>query len=55
MESWLLAGNRVGGHTGRYSKIQGSSCNCENKGKTDNLWWILYSAYDVLGVCCTQC
>ena len=29
--------------------------NRENEGKTDNLGWMLYSVYAVLGVCCTRC
>jgi len=34
--------------------IQGSTCNHENERKTNNLGWMLYSVYAVLGVCCTQ-
>ena len=71
MESWLVTVDRVGRYAGSSSYIHGSTRNCENEGKTDNLWWILYSVYAVfgvlgtwcmlrslnavLGVCCTRC
>jgi len=44
-----------GGHAGSCSYIQGSTRNHENVGKTNNLGWMLYSVYAVLGVCCTRC
>ena len=44
-----------GGHAGSCSCIQGSTLTHENEGKTNNLGWILYSVYAVLGVCCIRC
>jgi len=50
MESWLMAVDRVGRHASSWSYIQGSTCNHENEGKTNNLGWMLYSVYAVLSV-----
>ena len=47
--------DRVRRHARSWSHIQGSTRNHENERKTNNLWWILYSVYAVLGVCCTRC
>jgi len=59
MESWLMAVDRVGRHTGSLSYIQGSTRNHENDRKTilDGYCTrcMLYSVYAVLGVCCTRC
>jgi len=55
MESWLVMVDLLGRHVWSWRFIQGSTHNCENDGKTDNLWWMLYSVYAVLGVCCAQC
>jgi len=55
MESWLMAVDRVGRYAGIWCYIQGSTRNHENEGKTNNLGWMLYSVYAVLGVCCTRC
>ena len=61
MESWLMAVDGVGRYAGSWSYIQGSTCNHENEGKTNNLRWMLYSVYAVLGLClysvyaCTRC
>jgi len=43
MESWLMAVDRVGRYAGSGSYTQGSSCNHEDEGKTNNLGWMLYS------------
>ena len=53
MESWLVAVDLTERYAGSWSYIQGSTRNRENEGKTDNLGWMLYSVYTVLGVCCT--
>jgi len=50
-----MAVDCVGRHAGSGSYIQGSTCNHENEGKTNNVGCMLYSVYAVLGVCCTQC
>jgi len=50
-----MAVDRVGRHAGSCSYIQGSTRNHENELKTNNLGWMLYSVYAVLGVCCTRC
>ena len=50
MESWLMAVDRAGRQAGSWRYIQGSTRNHENEGKKNNLRWILYSAYAVLGV-----
>jgi len=50
MESWLMAVDCIGRHAGSGSYIQGSTCNHKNEGKTNNLGWMLYSVYAVLGV-----
>ena len=50
MESWLMAVDRAGRHAGSWSYIQGSTCNHEDEGKTNNLRWMLYSVYAVLSV-----
>ena len=50
-----MAVNHVGRHAGSCSYIQGSTCNYENEGKTNNLGWNLYSVYAVLGVSSTRC
>jgi len=42
-------------HARSSSYMQRSTCNHENEGKTDNLGWMLYWVYAVLGVCCTWC
>jgi len=47
MESWLMAVDHVGRHARSWSYIQGSTCNQENKGKTNYLRWMLYSVYTV--------
>jgi len=54
MESWLMAVDCVGRHTGIWSYIQGSTYNHGNEEKANNLGWMLYSVYAVLGVCCTR-
>jgi len=41
-------GQSVGRHAGSWSYIQGSTCNCENEGTTDNLTCMLYSVYAAL-------
>jgi hypothetical protein len=50
-----MAVDLVGRDAGSRSYIQMSTCNHENEGKTDNLEWMLYTVYAVLGVCCTGC
>ena len=55
VEGWLVTVERVGWHAGSWSYTQGSTCNCENEWKTDNLWWMLYSVYAVQSVSCTRC
>ena len=50
MQCWLMAVDRIGRYTGSWSYIQGSTCNHENEGKTNNLVWMLYSMYAVLGI-----
>jgi len=55
MESWLVAANLEWRHTESWSYIQGSTCDCENEGKTDNLGWMQYSVIAVLGECYTRC
>jgi hypothetical protein len=55
MESWLVAVDLVERHAGSRSYIQGSTCDCENQGMTDNLGCKLYSVYAVLSVYCTRC
>jgi len=50
-----MAVDRVGRHARSWRDIQGLTCNSENEGKTNNLGWMLYSVYAVLGVCCTRC
>jgi len=55
MASWLMAVDCLGRHSGSCSYIQWSTSNHENEGKTNNLGWMLYSVYAVLGVCCTWC
>jgi len=50
MQSWLLAVDYVGRHTGSWRYIKGSTRNHENEGKTNKLGWMLY-----FGVCCTRC
>jgi hypothetical protein len=55
MESWLVAVDLVGRHAGSRSYIQGSTRNCQNQGKTDNLGIMQYSLNAVLVVCCTRC
>jgi len=52
---WLMAVHCVGRNAGSWSYIQGSTRNHENERKTNNLGWMLYSVYAVLGVCCTRC
>jgi len=39
-----------GRHAGSSSYIQGSTHNDENEGNKNNLEWMLYSVYAVLGV-----
>jgi len=53
--AWLLAVDRVERHAGSWSHIQGSTHNHETEGKTNNLGWMLYSVYAILGVCSSQC
>jgi len=55
MESWLMAVDCVGRYAESWSCIQGSTRNHENEEKPNNLGWMLYSVYAVLGVCCTRC
>jgi len=55
MQSWLVAVDRVGRHAGSWSYIQRSIRNHENEGKSNNLGWMLYTLYAVLGVCSTWC
>jgi len=55
MESWLMAVDGVGKHAGSWSYIQESIRNRENEGKKNNLGWMLYSEYAVLGECWTRC
>jgi len=55
MVCWLMAVDRVGRHAGSWSYNQRSTRNHENEGKTHNHSCMLYSVYDVLGVCCTRC
>jgi len=50
-----MAVDYVGMHARSYSYIQRSTRHHENEEKTNNLGWMLYSVYAVLGVCCTQC
>jgi hypothetical protein len=45
-----MAVDRVGRYAISSSYMQGSICNQGNKGKTNNLGWMLYSVYAVLGV-----
>ena len=54
MESWLMAVDHAGRQARSWSYIQGSTCDHENKGKTNNLGWMLYSVDAVLGGCCTR-
>jgi len=53
MEGWLMAVDHVGRCIGSWSYILGSTPNHENEWKTNNLGWMLYLGYDVLGVCCS--
>jgi hypothetical protein len=61
IESWLMAVNCVGRHTGSWSYLQRSTRYHVNESKKINLGWMLYSVYTVLqcilyfGVCCTRC
>ena len=55
MERWLMAVGRVGRYTGSWSYIQGSTRNHVNEEKTNNLVWMLYSVYAVLGVNSWSC
>jgi len=45
-----MAVDRVKRNAGSGSYIEGSTCNHDNDGKTNNLTWMLYSVYAVLGV-----
>jgi len=51
----LADGSHVGRHARTWSIIQRSTRNHQNEGKTHSLGYMLYLAYAVLGVCCTQC
>jgi len=55
MQSWLMAVNHVGRHARSRSYIQRSTCNHEHEGKINNLGWMLYWVYAVLGVCGPRC
>jgi len=55
MESWLMAVDRVGRYAESWSYILGSTRNHVNEGKTNNLGWMLYSVYAVLGVNSWSC
>ena len=50
-----MRGDCVGSHMGSLRYFQLSTRNCEIEGKTNNLWWMLYSVDAALGVCCTRC
>jgi hypothetical protein len=51
--SWVIEVDCVGRQARSCSYIQMSTCNQKNEGKTNNVGWMLYSVYVVLGVCCT--
>jgi len=55
METWLMAVAHVGRHARSWTYIQGSTCNQQNEGKSNDLRCMLYSVYAVLSVCCTRC
>jgi len=55
MESWLMAVDRVWRYAGSWSYIQWSTRNHVNEGKTNNLGWMLYLVYAVLGVDSWSC
>jgi len=55
IESWLMAVDLEGRYTGSGSYFQGSTRNHENEGKTNNLGWMLYTVYAVLGVNSWSC
>jgi len=46
---------RVGRHPGSETYIQGSTHDHENEGKTNNIGWMMYSVYALLGVCSARC
>jgi len=50
-----MAVDHVGRHAGSWRDIQGSTRNYETEVTTNDLGWILYPVYAVLGVCCTRC
>jgi hypothetical protein len=50
MESGLKVVERVEMHAGSSSYIQGSTLNDEYQRKRNNLRWMLYTGYVVLGV-----
>jgi len=50
-----MAVNSVGRHARSCRYIPGSRRNHETPGTTNNLGWMLYMEFAVLGVCCTQC
>jgi len=55
MESWLMAVDCVGRHSGSWNYIQTSTLNRQNEGNTNNVGWTLYTVYAVLCACCTRC
>ena len=50
MASWLMAVDHVGRYAGSWRYMQWSTRNHGNERKTNNLGWMLYSVYAVLGV-----
>jgi len=50
-----VAVDLVGVHTRSRSYIPGSTSNCENERKIDNLGCMVYLVYAEIDVCCTRC
>jgi len=50
IETWMVAVNCLQRHARTCSNIHGSTCHCENEGKTHHLGLLLYLVYAVLGV-----
>jgi hypothetical protein len=47
-----MAVDHEGRQTGSGNFIQGSTCDYDNGGKTNNVAWMLYSVYAKISVCC---